>query len=346
MKILMIGGTGLISKNITIRCAELGWDVTLLNRGRSSNKLPEGIKVNFLQGDIQDEKQVAELIKGKSFDVVANFINYLPSEVERDIRLFSGKTKQYIFISTASAYQKPLSHPIITESTPLANPHWLYSREKIACEEVLMHAYRQHGFPITIVRPSHTYDIRQIPFALHGRGPWQIIKRIQEGKPVIVPGDGSSLWTVTHSRDFAKGFVGLMGNLHAIGEAVHITSDESLTWNQIAYAVGSALNVEPKLCHVSSDFLVACDPGLAGGLLGDKSVSVIFDTGKLKRLVPGFRADIRFDMGVRWSLDYYLNTPEAQVEDPDFDAFTEAVVNAQAVAAESVRKAGIKVNNY
>ncbi|MDR1664467.1 MAG: SDR family oxidoreductase [Clostridiales bacterium] len=338
MKILFIGGTGVISTEITKRCIALGWDVTLLNRGRQSGRLPEGVKARNWNADINDESAVRSLLEGETFDVVANFINFTPGQAERDVRLFSGKTKQYIFISSASAYQKPLSDYLIRESTPLANPYWEYSREKIACENILTDAYRKHGFPFTVVRPSHTYDIYSLPVGLHGeKGAWQVIKRMMDGKPVLVQGDGSSLWTVTHSRDFAKGFTGLMGNLHAIGEAVHITSDESLTWNQIYASIGGALNVEPKLYHVSSDFLCACEPSFTGPLHGDKSVSVVFDNSKLKRLVPGFAAEIRFDQGARWSVEYFLSHPEAQKEDPVFDAFTESVIAAQKEAVARVR---------
>jgi nucleoside-diphosphate-sugar epimerase len=336
MKILFIGGTGVISTEITKRCAASGWDVTLLNRGQKNGRLPEGLNIKNVHLNIQDEPAVAEWLKDKYFDAVANFINFVPADAERDVRLFTGKTNQYIFISSASAYQKPLSHYIITESTPLSNPYWEYSRNKIACEEIYMDAYRNAGFPITVVRPSHTYDIYSLPVGLHGaNGAWQVIKRIQMGKRIIVQGDGSSLWTLTHSQDFARGFCGLIGNIHAIGETVNITSDETLTWNQIYAAIGRALGVEPKLYPVSSDFLCACEPSFAGPLLGDKSVSVVFDNRKLKRLVPGFNAKIRFDTGVRWSLEYMLSHPEARKDDPAFDIFTEKVIYAVETAKEN-----------
>lgn len=340
MKILLIGGTGNISTEVTKRCAANGWDVTLINRGNARERLPETVNTRFIQADINDEAKITALLKDEQFDVTANFINFLPEQAERDIRLFTGKTKQYIFISTASAYQKPLSHYVITESTPLSNPHWAYSRNKIACETVLMDAYRHDGFPVTIVRPSHTYDITALPVGLHGvNGSWQVIKRMREGKPILVQGDGSSLWTLTHSRDFAVGFTGLMGNIHAIGEAVHITSDESVTWNQVYIAIGNALGIEPVLAHVSSDFIAACDGYFEGPLLGDKAATVVFDNSKLKRLVPGFCAAIRYDTGIRWSIDYYLNHPEKQKDDPAFDYFTEAVLNAQTMAKEQVIRA-------
>jgi len=338
MRALLIGGTGLISTEITKLCAKKGFDMTVLDWKCKRERLPEG--VTLWEMDINDEAAVAEKLAGQRFDVVANFINFKPENIERDIRLFSGKTQQYIFISTASAYQKPRSHYMITESTPLANPHWQYSRDKIACEDRLTAEYRANGFPITIVRPSHTYDSYKIPTCIHGgKGSWSTIKRMLAGKPVIVIGDGTSLWTMTHSKDFAKGFVGLMGNVSAIGEAVHITSDESLSWNQIYKAIGNALGVEPKLAHVASDFLSACKPEYEGALQGDKAANVIFDNSKIKRLSPEFVCEIRFDQGARMAAEYYLNDPAAQIEDPDFDRFTDAVVEAQEKAAAAVRKA-------
>jgi len=301
----------------------MGFQVYLLNRGKRMHL--EG--VTHLQGDINDEAQAAALLKGHSFDAVANFINFVPEQVQRDIRLFSGITGQYIFISSASIYQKPLSNYLITESTPLSNPFWEYSRNKIACEELLINEYRANGFPVTIVRPSHTYDKTAVPVAVHGNnGPWQVLKRMREGKPVIVHGDGSSLWVLTHSKDFAKGFTGLLGNIHAIGEAVHITSDEVLTWNQIYKLIARELGVTPQILCIPTDALVAVEPELDGTLWGDKSHSVVFDNSKIKSLVPGFNATIRFDAGVRESVANFLATPALQQEDLEFDNFTESIV--------------------
>ncbi|MDP4088688.1 MAG: SDR family oxidoreductase [Bacillota bacterium] len=328
MKALFIGGTGTISSAITRLAVQKGWELYLLNRGNKMDRIPEGAKV--ITADINDEEKVAGLIKDIKFDVVADFIAFVPSQLERDIRLFSGKTRQFIFISSASAYQKPLSHYKITESTPLDNPYWEYSRNKIACEELLMKEYRNNGFPITIVRPSHTYDERSIPLAVHGKmGPWQVIDRIIKGKPVIIHGDGSSLWTVTHNSDFAKAFVGLMGNPGTLGEAVQITSDEALTWDKIYDCIGAALDVEVKKVHVTSDFLAACDSEFEGSLIGDKSNSVVFDNSKVKRLVPDYVAVTRFDQGVRLSIEYFLSHPELQVPDEEFDLFCDRVMRAQ-----------------
>lgn len=246
------------------------------------NEVPANVHV--LTCDINDEQAVQSLLQGLEFDAVCDFIGFVPEQVERDYRLFRGKTHQYMFISSASAYQKPLSSPYITEGTPLCNPYWEYSRNKIACEELLMRLYREEQFPITIIRPSHTYCERSIPVAVHGhQGSWQVLKRMLEGKPVIVPGDGTTLWTLTHNTDFARAFVGLMGNVHAIGETFQITGDEHLTWNQIMQLTAQALGVEAKLYHVASDFLaqVGRQYDLEGNLIGDKSNTVIFDNTKV-----------------------------------------------------------------
>ncbi|MBO9600036.1 MAG: SDR family oxidoreductase [Cohnella sp.] len=328
MRALFIGGTGTISSAITKQLVADGCELYLINRGTRSGTLPEGVKL--LQGDIRDEAHIAALIEDLTFDVVADFIAFEPSQCERDYRLFKDKTRQFIFISSASAYQTPLSDYRITEGTPLSNPYWEYSRNKIACEEYLIKQYREAGFPITIVRPSHTYDERSIPLGVHGRkGSWQVAKRMLEGKPVIIHGDGTSLWTMTHNRDFAKGFIGLMGNAHAIGEAVQITSDETVTWNQIYEAIADALGVKLQAVHVASSFLAASSSyDFRGGLLGDKANSVVFDNTKLKRLVPDFVATTRFDQGIKGTVANILAHAELQVEDPEFDAWCDRVIGA------------------
>ncbi|NLK27933.1 MAG: SDR family oxidoreductase [Clostridiales bacterium] len=337
MKALFIGGTGTISSAITALAPQHGFDLYLLNRGNRNDLVPDG--VTLIQADINNENEVREKIKDMTFDVVADFIAYDVEAAIRDVRLFQGRTKQYIFISSASAYQKPLSNPFITESTPLYNPYWEYSRNKIAIEEYLMKEYRENGFPITIVRPSHTYGDFSVPVALHGRnGSFSVINRILNGKKVIVHGDGSSLWTVTHNSDFAKAFVGLMGNIHAIGEAVQITSDESLTWNQIYHIIGSALGVKPQIVHIPSELLAKANPDFEGGLLGDKSHTVIFDNSKLKRLVPGFTATVRFDQGVRKTLDYIFAHKELQKADPEFDMWTDQVIEIYEAMEKQIMK--------
>ena len=336
MKALFIGGTGTISMAITRLLAGMPeWELYLLNRGNRRYDLPEGIKT--IEADINDEALVDEKISNMRFDVVCDFIGFVKEQLERDYRLFRGKTKQFMYISSASAYQKPLSDYRITEGTPLVNPYWEYSRNKIACEDYLMKLYREEGFPVTIIRPSHTYDERSVPLGVHGdRGSFQVIRRMQLGKPVIVHGDGTGLWTMTHNSDFAKAFVGLMGNVHAIGENYQITSDETLTWNQIYQTIANCLGVEYKPYYVASDFLDAVSRyDFRGGLIGDKSNSLVFDNAKVKRAVPGFTATVRFEQGVRNTIEYVLSHPECQVEDPEFDAWCDNVI---AVLEEAKKK--------
>lgn len=337
MKVLFIGGTGTISMAISRLLLSQGHTLYLLNRGSRNTGL-SGDLIE-LKADINDEAAVAALISDLKFDVVADFIAFVPEQLERDYRLFREKTKQFIYISSASAYQKPLSDYRINEGTPLANPYWEYSRNKIAGEEYLMKLYREEGFPVTIVRPSHTYDERSIPLGAHGeKGSFSVIKRMLEGKPVIIHGDGTSLWTITHNSDFAKGFVGLMGNIHAIGEAVQITSDESVTWNQIYQIIADALHVKLNAVHVASEFLDACsDYDFAGSLLGDKANTVVFDNSKLKKLVPGFTATVRADQGIRSTIEYVLSHPECQVEDPEFDDWCDRVIEALEEAKRKIR---------
>ena len=335
---LFIGGTGTISMAITRSLAKNeGWHLTLLNRGNRKADIPDGVDV--INVDINDEEAAAKVLEGKNFDTVCDFIGFVPSQLERDYRLFKGKVKQFMYISSASAYGKPVADYRITEGTALANPYWEYSRNKIACEDFLMKKFREEGFPVTIIRPSHTYDERSIPMGVHGsKGSFQVIKRMMEGKPVIVHGDGTSLWTMTFNEDFAKGFIGLMGNPHTIGEAFQITNDESLTWNQIFKTIADALNVEYKPYYVSSHFLakVGRKYDLEGGLIGDKANSVVFDNTKLKKAVPGFAPSIRFEEGVRRCLDYILSHPECQVEDPEFDEWCDSIIEALDKAADAI----------
>ena len=340
MKALFIGGTGTISMAITrLLAGKPEWELYLLNRGNRKETLPQGVKT--IEADINDETKVAELIADLQFDVVCDFIGFVKEQLERDYRLFKGKTRQFMYISSASAYQKPVANYRITEGTPLANPYWEYSRNKIACEEYLMKLYREENFPITIIRPSHTYDERNVPLGAHGaKGSYQVIKRMLQGKPVIIHGDGTSLWTMTHNRDFAKGYVGLMGNPHAIGEAFQITNDETLTWNQIYETIARVLGVELKAYHVASDFLAATGKyDLLGSLIGDKANSVIFDNSKLKRAVPDFVPTVRFEEGIRDTIEHILAHPELQREDPEFDEWCDKVIGAQEAALKSFREA-------
>lgn len=338
MKILLIGGTGTISSAITRQLAEGGHELWLLNRGNRKNEVPANVRQVIC--DINDEAEVMRQTGAEVFDAVCEFIGFLPSQVERDIRLFTGRTRQYVYISSASAYNKPAASHVITEGTTLANPYWEYSRNKIACEELLMRTYREAGFPVTIVRPSHTYCERGVPVSVHGpKGSWQVLKRMMEGKPVLIQGDGSSLWTLTWNEDFARGFIGLLGNPKAIGEAFQIMSDEQLTWNQVYQSVANALGVTFKPYYVSSEFLAAVSPkayDFTGNLLGDKSVTVVFDCTKLKRAVPGFCATTRFDEGVRRCVAYLQSHPELQEEDPEFDAWCDRVIEVLEQAKQQI----------
>ena len=341
MKALFIGGTGTISTAIVKRLVmEPDWEVWLLNRG--NRRIFDSDRIHWITADVNDEADAARKLEGLSFDAVCEFIGFTVQQVERDYRLFQGRTKQYIYTSSASAYHKPSADYRITEGTTLANPYWQYSRDKIACEEFLMKKYREEGFPVTIVRPSHTYDERHIPLGVHGKnGFWQVIKRMQQGKPVIIQGDGTSLWHITFNTDFAVGYTGLMGNRHAVGEAFQITGDEVLTWNQIYWTIANALGVELKACHVASEFLAAvgdpCGLDFTGSLIGDKAVSAVFDNRKLKRLVPDMKTTVPFHQGVRIALDYVLSHPEeCQQEDPEFDAWCDRVIAALEKAKESV----------
>ena len=339
-KALFIGGTGTISTAIVRKLAQQGdWDVYVLNRGNRTEVIPEG--VNLIKADINDEADVLSKIGDTVFDCVCEFIGFTVPQVERDYRIFKGRTKQYIYISSASAYHKPAASYVITEGTTLANPHWQYSRDKIACEEFLMTKYKEENFPVTIVRPSHTYDERNVPLGVHGKkGFYQVIKRILEEKPVIIQGDGSSLWTVTWNDDFATGYIGLMGNPHAVGEAFHITSDETLTWDQIYQTIADTLGKPLHAYHVSSEFLSAAGDkygfDFEGSLTGDKSVSVVFDNSKLKRAVPSMATNTCFADGVKIALDNVLSKPELQVEDPEFDAWCDRVIAALDKAKEEI----------
>lgn len=323
MKVLFIGGTGNISTAVSELAIARGIDLYLLNRGTRNAEIPGA---TYLTGDISNPDQAAKLLSGHTWDAVVNWIAFYPKEIERDLKLFQGKTGQYIFISSASAYQSPLSHPIITESTPLANPYWDYSRNKIACEERLAQAMREDGFPMTIVRPSHTYQT-VIPVAIGGWREYTIIDRMKKGDKVIVHGDGTSIWTVTHSIDFAKGFVGLLGHQQALGHAFHITSDELLTWNQIFEAIADAAGVAANIVHIPSDLIGRIEPSLVGALTGDKSASVIFDNSKIKRFVPGFTATIPFCQGIKSTLDWFEADPERMIISSETNALMDRIIN-------------------
>ncbi len=322
MRVLLIGGTGTISSACSQLAVERGIDLCLLNRGLTSERpTPPGATV--LTGDIRDPAEVQTALGKREFDVVVDWVAYTPAHVETDIELFRGRTKQYVFISTASTYHKPVQSLPITESTSLHNPFWQYSRDKIACEERLLRAYREDGFPMTIVRPAHTYDRTRLPF----RGRWTVIERMRKGLPVVVHGDGTSLWVLTHHRDFAKGFVGLLGNAQAVGEAYHITADEVLTWDQIFRILARAAGVdEPQLVHVPSELINAFDSDWGAGLLGDKTHSVIFDNTKIKRLVPDFTATIPFSRGAEEIIAWFEADPARQAIDETHNRLLDEII--------------------
>ena len=320
MRILFLGGTGIISTACTQLAAQRGIDLTLATRGQhAAAPLPAG--VGTLTLDMDDAPAAAQALAAQAFDVVVDWIAFTPAHVERDLKLFRGRVRQYVFISSASAYQKPPGHYLITESTPLANPYWEYSRDKIACEERLMRAYREENFPVTIVRPSLTYGDTQIALAINSWAKsYTVVDRMRQGKKAIVPGDGSSLWVITHNTDFAKGLVGLLGNPQTIGHAFHITTDEVMTWDQFYRIAGAAAGVEPQLIHIPSDFIGACLPEALGGLKGDKAVSVVFDNSKIKRFVPGYCATVPFAEGIRRTLAWFDADPARRLTDADANA--------------------------
>ncbi|SNR56677.1 NAD-dependent epimerase/dehydratase family protein [Lutibacter flavus] len=321
MKVLFIGGTGNISTASSKLAIKKGIDLYHFNRGQSTVEI-SGVKT--IIGDIKKPNELEEL-KKHTWDVVVNWIAFIPEDIENDIKLFKGKTKQYIFISSASCYQTPLSYPIITESTPLKNNLWEYSNDKIKCEDLLVKTYREEDFPIIIVRPSYTYDT-VIPIAIGGFDEYTTVDRILKGKEIIIHGDGTSLWTVTHADDFAIGLVGLLGLTQAIGHAFHITSDEVLTWNMIYKILAESVNCEAKVVHISSDFICKMEPSFTGGLLGDKSESVIFDNSKIKTFVPGFKATISFAEGIKRTLKWLDENPDKKIVNSDTNAKIDAIL--------------------
>lgn len=337
MKILFIGGTGNISTATSRLCSAKGMDLFLLNRGATPVSIPGAKNIT---ADIKNRDECRAKLKDHDWDAVVNWIAYTSDDIERDIRLFSGKTKQYIFISSASVYQKPIAHPVITESTPLANPFWPYAQNKIACEESLLRHYRETGFPVTIVRPSLTYQ-HVIPVAIGSWRDYTIVDRMKKGRKIIVHGDGTSLWTITHSEDFACGFVGLIGHQQAMGHAFHITSDELLTWNQIYQALAEAAGAEANIVHIPSDFIVKFakklnQDSVTGNLWGDKTESVIFDNTKIKTFVPGFTAVIPFKEGIKRTLEWYQEKPSRMTILEDKNAFLDTVITAYEQAYNAI----------
>jgi len=326
MKVLFIGGTGIISSACTQLAVANGIELYLLNRGKSTRPVPAGIQ--HLVADIRDPRSVQSALGNKKFDVVVNWIAYTPEHIETDLKLFRGKTSQYIFISSASVYQTPPVKLPVTESTPLANPFWEYSRNKIACEERIIQSFREEQFPFTIVRPSHTYDCTSLP--MHGG--YTIVERMRKGQKVVVHGDGSSLWVMTHHRDFARGFTGLLGNNRAIGEIFHITSDELLTWNQIFQIIARAAGTKVDIVHIPSEIIARYDSGWGDSLLGDKTHSMIFDNSKIKQVVPNFIATIPYAHGVDEIIRWYDSDPSRQVIDHELNLLIDRLISSYEAA--------------
>jgi len=322
MKVLFIGGTGIISSACSQLAVDKGIDLYLLNRGLTFLR-PIPDKAKIIKGDIRDKESVRSVLKDYKFDVVVDWIAFTPEHIQTDIELFRNKTGQYIFISSASAYQTPPAKLPVTEETPLENPYWQYSRDKIACEKLLMDIYHKTGFPVTVVRPSHTYDRTLLPN--HGR--WTEIDRMRKGKKVIVHGDGSSIWVLTHHRDFAVGFVGLLGNQRAIGEAFHITSDELLTWNQIFRILAQAAGGEANIVNIPSAFINAFDPDWGAGLLGDKAHSMVFDNSKIREFVPAFSPRISFAEGAKQIIGWYLDNPKRQKINANYNQLLDKIIS-------------------
>ncbi len=321
MKVLFVGGTGIISSAISKLAIERGIDLYHFNRGQSHRKI-EGVK--SISGDIRNVKQTKEQLKDFHFDVVVNWITFTPEQAQADIEIFNGITDQFIFISSASAYEKPISKLPITEETPLINPYWQYSRDKATCEKIFLKAWKDKQFPATIVRPSHTYDNTLIP----NDWGYTILDRMIKGKKIIIQGDGTSLWVLTHNTEFAVGFVGLFGKKEALGEAYQITSDELLTWNQIYQMMADELGVELKAVHIPSDFIARFDPEHGAGLLGDKMHSVIFDNSKIKKLVPEFNCKIPFSEGVKEIISWYKSNKDWQIVNEETNSRIDEIIKA------------------
>ena len=324
MKALIIGGTGTISTAVTALAPETGFDVTLLNRG-NHKEVPEALRQ--IHADVSDRAAMEKALKGEFFDVVCDYLTFTPEQARQNMELFRGKTNQFLFISSASVYQKPPAHYLITESTPLHNPFWEYARQKIACELCFNEAYRTEGFPVTIVRPSYTYGDSTIPWVLGARSMrYSLIHRIKAHKPIVVPGDGTSFWTLTHNADFAKAFVGLMGKSQAVGHAFHITSDEAMTWDAYLHIIAGAVGEKAEIVHIAADALIKRLPEERGPLTGDKAQTAIFDNTKIKTFVPGFAATMPFEAGIRRTIAWYESHPERLGYDMEWDALMDELV--------------------
>ncbi len=327
MKVLFIGGTGNISRACSREAAEQGIELFLLHRGSGGQNVADG--VNVLRADMTNPDQVRAVLGTQRFDAVVDWICYDADEAARDVELFSGRCGQFVFISSASVYRKPPTHHVISESTPLGNPYWEYSRKKIAAEVRFLAAFRDQGFPVTIVRPSHTYNDGWTPTTFGSRD-FTVPKRMLDGRPIVVHGDGQSLWTITHAEDFAVGLVGLLGDPRTIGESFNITGDEALTWDGIHLTIAHALGVEPRIVHVPSDFIREQYPEVGDGLVGDKAYSTLFDTSKIRRFVPRFRQSIPFHEGIRRSIEWLERHPESKIVSEEIDRKIDFLINTYA----------------
>jgi nucleoside-diphosphate-sugar epimerase len=325
MRVLFIGGTGIISAACTREAMRRGIEVHHLNRGSHPERGPEG--VTTLRANIRERKQVISALGESTYDCIVNWVAFTPEHVRQDIDLFAEITSHYIFISSASVYIKPPPHWLVTEDTPVGNPYWQYSRDKIACEKVLHEAWLSRGFPVTIVRPSHTYSDGWIPTPIGSRD-YTIAQRMVNGHEIISPGDGQSLWTITHSDDFARGFTGLLGIPETAGEIFHITSDEARTWDTWYGIIAHALGTRPHLVHIPSDFINEVSPVLGEGLLGDKAYSMVFDNTKIRRIVPDFRPYIPFEEGIKRSLEWFNELPERKIVNEEKNREIEKVIRA------------------
>ncbi|MBF9133608.1 SDR family oxidoreductase [Plantactinospora sp. S1510] len=321
LKVLYVGGSGIISSACSQLAVERGIELTVLNRGTTIRR-PLPAEATVLRADIRDPDSVRAALGTREFDAVVDWIGFTPGQVRTSMELFRERTGQYVFISSASAYQTPPARLPVVESTPLRNPFWQYSRDKIACEDLLVRAYRDEGFPATIIRPSHTYDRTLVPFD----GGWTVLDRMRRGREIVVHGDGTSLWTLTHHTDFAKGLVPLLGNPAAVGDVFHITSDEALTWNQIAETLAAAAGVPARIVHVPSDAIAAADPNWGAALLGDKAHSMVFDNTKLRGLVPDYVATVPFAHGAREIVDWHDADPARRRIDTRLDAVMDRLV--------------------
>lgn len=325
MRVLIIGGTGNLSYACSAAALDAGLEVFNLNRGLKPGQAAPGVVT--LKADIRDRDAARAALEDLRFGAVVDFISYAPDQLAGSLALLGERTEQYVFISTASAYRKPPVHHVLTEGTPLDNPFWAYSRAKIACERLLESEGREQGLPYTIVRPSHTYGRGWLPTSF-GSSDFTVAARLVARKEVIVHGDGQSLWTLTHARDFAAGLVGLLGHPGALGEAVQIMGEEALTWDAIHGTVARALGVEPRTVHVPSGFIAAVDPEMGERLLGDKAYSALFDCSKLRRLVPGFRTTVPFHEGVRESVEWLMADPARRKVNPKIDQVIERILAA------------------